>query len=144
MLKGREFLQKYWLKRLMNVKKKGISRLLKKSNKNVTQMNIESIEFNHKEVIAADESEEIITDQNGVKCDKVLHSHNLNLLDRTVSNANFSLMSTKEKDDITNLYLWGGIRGGEYSVITNENESKDAAEQYIESVKEKLDKKAPI
>jgi hypothetical protein len=105
----------------------------KQLNKNATQMNIESIELNHKEVIAADESENIVTDPNGTKRDKVLHSHNLNLLDRTVSNANFSLMSTEEKDDITNLFKPGN-NNAPYNAVRY-NKISVSKEQRIKSEK---------
>lgn len=38
---------------------------------------------------------------------------------------------------ISKCHLWDGVRGGEYSVITSEHDSKEAAEKYIESIGEK-------
>ena len=37
---------------------------------------------------------------------------------------------------ISKCHLWDGIQGGEYSVITNDHDSKEAAEKYIESIGE--------
>lgn len=42
---------------------------------------------------------------------------------------------------ISKCHLWDGIQGGEYSVVTNEHDSKEAAEEYIESIGEKYPSK---
>ncbi len=116
----------------------------KQLNKVATKLNIESIELNHKEVIAADESKEMITDPNGVNRDKVLHSHKINLLNRTVSSSGFSLMSTKENEDITNIFKPGNnnnpYNAVRYDKLSVSKEQRNKSEKIADSVAESCGK----